>query len=110
MSLYKINQFQYRILKWLKHELSFMIYETQIIRNVNKKCFVIYDREKPRLIYVNEPYPFQILILRISYFKWKSDVFCVSIFLFRTISYGIISLDYLPLNKFNIKYWLKIFL
>ena len=37
MSLYKINQFQYRILKWLKHELSFMIYETQIIRNVNNK-------------------------------------------------------------------------
>ena len=62
MSLYKINQFQYRILKWLKHELSFMIYETQIIRNVNnKKCFVIYDGEKPRFIYVNEPYPFQIL-------------------------------------------------
>ena len=22
---------------------------------------MIYDREKPRLIYVNEPYPFQIL-------------------------------------------------
>ena len=78
MSLYKINQFQYRILKWLKHELSFMIYETQIIRNVNnKKCFVIYDGEKPRFIYVNEPYPFQILKCGLLFLKVYGTCFVV---------------------------------
>ena len=82
MSLYKINQFQYRILKWLKHELSFMIYETQIIRNVNnKKCFVIYDGEKPRFIHVNEPYPFQILKCGLL-FKGIWNMFCCIIMVF----------------------------